>query len=284
MDKVKKGIITLINTVTLVLLITILITSFLFTNFVWNSLRGWQEALLVLIIFTLLFVIFNKLKMLSNQILTKIALLNALLIIGLSIYVFVSIQIKPAFDTYYCFAGANEYLNHHFDWNQINPGIKHYLFYRCTNLLPLTYLEVFLQGILQFLGITNLHTMYQLLCGLNFVMLWMTIYLVYRLIQRRFSQYLATGFTLLILLFWPFFVILDMFYTDWPAMLMTVGILVNYDAFLHIRRQRLKRVILIIICAVLGTLMKSNVLIVLLAIIIHYWLRTSSFKNGLFWH
>lgn len=45
--------------------------------------------------------------MLSNQILTKIALLNALLIIGLSIYVFVSIQIKPAFDTYYCFAGAN---------------------------------------------------------------------------------------------------------------------------------------------------------------------------------
>lgn len=145
----------------------------------------------------------------------------------------------------------------------------------------MTYLEVFLQGILQFLGITNLHTMYQLLCGLNFVMFWMTIYLVYRLIQRRFSQYLATGFTLLILLFWPFFVILDMFYTDWPAILMTVGILVNYDAFLHIRRQRLKRVILIIICAVLGTLMKSNVLIVLLAIIIHYWLRTSSFKKWL---
>ena len=280
-NKLRHGFMIFANFIFIWLLTIILVASFLYSNTVYNTIQQWPLFGLTLLTVVILIGIFICLKKLSPRFLKIITWINVFLIVILTIASYTTIRIKPGFDTYYCFEGAWEYLHHHCNWHLINPGITHYFFYQCNNLLPLTYIEMFLQRCLALIGIHQFNTVYLIFCALNIVMFWSTVYLLYRLIKRHFSQYIATGFTFMVFLCWPFYIILDMFYTDWPAMLANVGILYCYDKLLNtnLRKNKNINIILIIICAIIGALMKFNVLITLMAIVIHYWMTHHSWRK-----
>lgn len=282
-NKLRHGFLIFANFILVWLFTIILVASFLYSNFVYDTIQQWPLFGLTVVTVIVLIAIFWTLKKLSKHTLKIITIINVVLIVGLTIASYATIRIKPAFDTYYCFEGAREYLQYHCNWHLINPGITHYFFYQCNNLLPLTYIEVFLQHCLSLVGITNFNTTYLVLCSLNIAMFWGAIFLVYRLLKRHFDQYIATGFTFMVFLCWPFYIILDMFYTDWPAMLTSVGILYCYDNLLRtdVEHKQVINIILIVVCATIGSLLKFNVLITLMAIIIHYWMTHKSWKKFL---
>lgn len=248
----------------------------------YQSLPLIGASLLFLVGLLVIFKIFHKLP---QRVLKIITIVNSVIIVIMAIYSYFAFQIRPQFDVQNCLQTAQSLTMNHMNWLKVPVWLREYSLVEYPNNLAFTYLETGLLHLLKpFMDINNLDSTYFVLSSLNVVMLLITLTLMYFLIKKHFPYYIATGYTLLVILFVPLFVNENMFYTDNITMLVLVLLLTLYDKFLHTTKHGLQIGLFIgfIVLAVVGILIKFNTLIFIIAIIIHYclfhnWKRSLAF-------
>lgn len=273
-SKISKFLLNIFNVLFLIAITTILLI--VLTNprsdIKYKSLPLLGASLVFLIAIILIFKVFQKLP---NKVLKIIRIINSIIIVIMAIYSYFAFQIKPQFDVNNCLQTAQELTLHHMDWFKVPVWMREYSLVEYPNNLAFTYFETGLLRILKhFININNLDNTYFVLSSLNVVMLLITLILMYYIIKRHLPTYIVTGYTFLVILFVPLFVNENMFYTDNITMLFVVLLFALYDKFLHTSQLTFKVGLFIgfIICAILGTLIKSTTIIFIIAIIIHYCL------------
>lgn len=150
-------------------------------------------------------------------------------------------------------------------------------------MIPLIYVEAL---IFKLTALLHLSVTYVQFIGVatyvNTIMLLASLWLTWRLIHKYCANYIATGFTFLILINVPLYATVYYIYTDIPSLLMIMLMITCYDAFLSTSRptNKVLAMIGIILFGIIGACFKFNVMIVAMAIAIHY-LLSHHFKKAI---
>lgn len=149
-----------------------------------------------------------------------------------------------------------------------------YFYSYCPNNLPILFILTGLMKAFRILGVTDLLTP---LIGVNLIVVWLSIYVMYLLIKELYGLKYATLFSLFSLMVTPLYLYTTIIYTDTIGMMFPVLSLYLYAKIYKSECYDWKKVTLLGIVLGISALIKTHAVIVLIAIIIHYVMNNRAY-------
>lgn len=145
--------------------------------------------------------------------------------------------------------------------------ISPYFYLYCPNNLPILLIITGLMKVFRILGFTNLLNP---LIGVNLIVVWISVYVMYLLIKEQYGLKYATLFSLFSLTVTPFFLYTTIIYTDTIGMIFPILSLYLYAKIYKSKQYDWVNVTWLGILLGISALIKTHAVIVLIAILIHY--------------
>lgn len=238
-----------------------------FTGVFNSSISFYKMKPLIIIagsigLFLLLYFIDKKLKLLKDSKLKKIVICSFIIIIILQLGFVVLLFIKPSWDYSRVLVQARELALG-------NYGFPEYFYDLYPNNIGLTLLmgaifklvNIFTDRDIIYLGVAIMF---------NILMINASIYVLYKLIYKLFGLSRATMFTIFVIMITPFYSYSQIVYTDTTTMVFPIAMLLMlYNYINSEKRNKYIYLICIGIIGVIGTILKTNIVICLIAIFIY---------------
>ncbi len=244
-------------------------------NDVFYNMKNWMVVLGAIILFGLLFFIAQGLKRIKNpRYLVLISLINLFIIIGLQIFFVKYFRVNLTWDFGDIFYSALELKD---QFIQLQP----YFYFKYPNNIPI--LLLYVAG-MRFLDVFGVSRYLECFIALNMLVILLSLICLYIFVCRRTNYYQATLLSFFMLFITPLYTYTTIVYTDTLTIIFPILSLLIYDFFYHSKNHSLKYVWLVLLGVVIavGTLLKANVIITLVAIVIHYFMTKRWMKSLLF--
>ena len=249
----------------------VFINATVFPNTFVETMNPWVVLIIAIVIGLILFGAYRLLRQLSKKSLIIISCLNFLIFLALQLFFFKYFQLTPTWDVGVIYREA---LNH----KDYIGELSSYFTVRYPNNIPLLLAEIYGVRILDFLGIDNY---YKVFTFLNIVLVLCSMGGLYWFSYRRVGIIGATWGSFLMLFITPLYMYTPIFYTDTLVMPFVIFGVLLYDIFYQSTHKfRYLWVILMSILLTIGVLFKANVIILVIAIFIHY-VMTRNYKQWL---
>ena len=214
------------------------------------------------ILLFLLGLLFKGFSHLSKKNLILISIINFIIMLILQFIFSIFFQVNPSWDFGMVYNGALSQLDK-FDY------LSFYFVGYYPNNIPLLIVEMLFMRFFRLFGISDYLTG---LIVVNLLIIFVSLICTYWYIYRRYNLQTATLFSFFFLLITPFYAYVPIVYTDTFSMIFPIVALLLYDIFYHEEVRSKKLLIILSIWLTIGTLIKANVIITLIAILIHYFM------------
>lgn len=214
--------------------------------------------------------IYEKFKKLENNKLKKIIIASFLLMIVLQITFTVVFLVYPMWDY-----GVIMYTAQDFARGNQNLPDYFYIFYPNNIGIVLIFGYLF--------KLVNIFIDKELLVAIivNIIMINISIYLLYKFIGKLYGYSMSALFSIFILLVTPFYTYAQIVYTDTMTMVFPIAMfLLLYNYINSEKSNRFISIVFIGILGAIGTILKTNIIISIIAIII-YLIFTEKIKKAL---
>lgn len=249
-------------------LLFFIIFSYILYDGLFNPYPMYMELnpfILILGVGILLFLLglfFKGFSHLSKKTLILISMINFIVILILQFIFLRFFQVNPSWDFGMVYNGALSQLDK-FDY------LSFYFVGYYPNNIPLLIVEMLFMRFFRLFGISDYLTG---LIVVNLLIIFVSLICTYWYIYRRYNLQTATLFSFFFLLITPFYAYVPIVYTDTFSMIFPIVALLLYDIFYHEKVKSKKLLIILSIWLTIGTLIKANVIITLIAILIHYFM------------
>ncbi len=214
---------------------------------------------ILLVIFYLLIKGFSKL---SKRTLILISIINFSVLLVLQFIFLRFFQVNPSWDFGMVYNGALSQLD------KFNYFSFYFVGYYPNNI-PLLMVETLFMRFFKLFGVSDYLTP---LIAINMFIIFVSLICTYWYIYRRYNLQTATLFSFFFLLITPFYAYVPIVYTDTFSMVFPIVALLLYHQFYHDEIKNKKLLIILGIWLAVGTLIKANVVILLIALLIHYFM------------
>lgn len=268
-EKIKLILLSIFNVLFIAVFSYVLIDTVLHPSQVFTTINPWIVLLLSLIVFFILYGGYRILIRLSKKSLIIFSCVNFLVLIGLQVFFLRYFQVEPSWDVGAVYYSALSLK----DGFTVFPE---YFTDQYPNNIPLLLVE--LVGI-KILSLFHIENYYYIFTFVNALMMTLTMGCFYWFIKRRLGLVAATWGSFFMLFITPLYTYTTIFYTDTTVMIfMILGVLL-YDLFYHSKdRSRYTWLVLMSLVLAVGVLFKPNVIILIVAILIHF-VMTNSYKR-----
>lgn len=159
-------------------------------------------------------------------------------------------------------------------------GMDEYLYFMYPNNISLYFIFMF---IIQFLNRIGVENHLPVLIGINLTIVFLSVFLTFYLVLRRYGIHKGALFSFYMLFITPFYLYTTIVYTDTLAMIFPILAVIIYLNYLESKNSKryLWGILLGIILGI-GVLVKSNVIITLVAILIHFIMTQKGWNIILF--
>lgn len=270
-EKIKLILLSLFNVLFIGVFSYIFMDTILHSSQVFATMNWWIILLLAMMGLFVLYVTYGILSRLSKKSLIIFSCFDFLVLIGLQVFFLRYFQIEPSWDVG---GGYHSALS-------VKDGFivfPEYFTNKYPNNIPLFLVELLGMKILSLLNIKNY---YYVFTFANALMILLTMGCFYWFIKRRLGLVAATWGSFFMLFITPLYTYTTIFYTDTTVMIfMMLGVLL-YDLFYHTKnRSRYMWLVLMSLVLAIGVLLKANVIILIVAVSIHF-VMTNTYKNWL---
>lgn len=214
------------------------------------------------ILLLILYLLIKSFSKLSKKKLIFISIINFSVLFLLQFIFLRFFQVNPSWDFGMVYNGALSQLDK-FEY------LSFYFVGYYPNNIPLLIVEMLLMRFFRLFGISDYLTP---LIAVNMLIIFVSLICTYWYIYRRYNLQTATLFSFFFLLITPFYSYVPIVYTDTFSMIFPIVALLLYDLFYHAEIKNKKLLIILGIWLSVGTLIKANVIIILIAILIHYFM------------
>ena len=214
------------------------------------------------ILLLILYLLIKSFSKLSKKKLIFISIINFSVLFLLQFIFLRFFQVNPSWDFGMVYNGALSQLDK-FEY------LSFYFVGYYPNNIPLLIVEMLLMRFFRLFGISDYLTP---LIAVNMLIIFVSLICTYWYIYRRYNLQTATLFSFFFLLITPFYAYVPIVYTDTFSMIFPIVALLLYDLFYHAEIKNKKLLIILGIWLSVGTLIKANVIIILIAILIHYFM------------
>ncbi len=257
-----------------------IIFSYIFLNIIfqrsilWSS---WHKPFIILsgaLVLLFLLILLNKwLLKCSEKRLKMITGINFFLLFLIQLFCFRFFMVQPTWDF-----GA--VLNLAIEGVHSSKGMAPYLYFMYPNNIPL---YIFFMIVVKILSVIGVNDYLSVLIMINMLIVFLSAGLTYYLIFKRLHLKQATLFSFYMLLIVPFYLYTTIVYTDTLAMIFPILSAIIYMIYLDSKHsKRYLWIILLSVVLTVGILVKTNVVIMLVAILIHYLMTQKGLKVWLF--
>ena len=230
-------------------------------NATFLQMSGWEVGGLACLIAAFFYFAYRGMRKLSTRGLMVVSLVNLVLLVLLQLFFIRYFQVNPTWDVGDVYRAALEQKDSFY-------ALSDYFTIKYPNNIPL--LIVFILGMrfLDLFGVTNYYFYFTFV---NALVILVSMGGLYWLIHRHFGLVSATWASLLMLFMTPLYMYVPIVYTDTLVMIFPILGLILYDLFYHSTdRRRYVYLILLGLVLSLGVLVKTNAIILVVAILIHY--------------
>ena len=238
-------------------------------NATFLQMSGWEVGGLACLIAAFFYFAYRGMRKLSTRGLMIVSLVNLVLLVLLQLFFIRYFQVNPTWDVGDVYRAALEQKDSFY-------ALSDYFTIKYPNNIPL--LIVFILGMrfLDLFGVTNYYFYFTFV---NALVILLSMGGLYWLIHRHFGLVSATWASLLMLFMTPLYMYVPIVYTDTLVMIFPILGLILYDLFYHSTdRRRYVYLILLGLVLSIGVLVKTNAIILVVAILIHY-LMMNPMKN-----
>lgn len=233
-------------------------------NDTFLAMTWWKVGLLAVIIFSFLVIAYRWMNRLGKRGLIIFTVINFFILVLLQAFFIRYFQVNPTWDVGDVYRTALEQKN-------IFDSLPDYFTVRYPNNIPLFILFILGMRFLDLFGITDYYFYFTIFNAFAIVL---TLGCLYWFINRRLGLVSATWTSLLMLFISPLYMYVPIVYTDTLVMLFPILGLIFYDLFYHSRNGwRYLYLILLGLILAVGVLVKTNAIIIVVAIMIHYVMR-----------
>ncbi|MFQ8705728.1 MAG: hypothetical protein ACLR9T_06655 [Thomasclavelia sp.] len=231
--------------------------------------------IMMIIIFILMYVIFKKIKQLdleNKRLYQNILITITVVIIALQLYSIYAISVKPSWDFGVLHREAIALATKE---SQIT-NIAYFSTYTNNNLMLLI-----LTGVYKFLGWFNITNFTTASCIINIFVIDLSLVVNYYSVKRLFNRNMVIMFMILTMFCLPIYTYVPIFYTDTYPMIWGSLIVLLYIKMFQTNNIKEKYIeaVLIGICTLIGFELKATILILAIAIIIHYLFTNKGLKK-----
>lgn len=272
-NQVKMLLLMLFNSVFVLVFSYILFNIVINPNNYFIEMNGWIISIGSLMLLGILILIDRGIKQIrEKKYLLLISILNLSIIIGLQWFFFKYFKVTPTWDFGHVYDSALQLKD---EFTYVQP----YFYVQFPNNIPVLLLFV---GIMRFLDFIGIHDYLPCFIIINMLVVILSIVCLYVFIYRRTTLSHITTLSFLLVIITPLYTYTTIVYTDTLTMIFPILSLLMYDFFYHSEDRKFKYVWLVFlgICLAIGTLIKANVIITLIAILIHYFM-TTKWKSSL---
>lgn len=230
-------------------------------NATFLQMSGWKVGGLACLIAAFFYFAYRGMRKLSTRGLMIVSLVNLVLLVLLQLFFIRYFQVNPTWDVGDVYRAALEQKDSFY-------ALSDYFTIKYPNNIPL--LIVFILGMrfLDLFGVTNYYFYFTFV---NALVILLSMGGLYWLIHRHFGLVSATWASLLMLFMTPLYMYVPIVYTDTLVMIFPILGLILYDLFYHSTdRRRYVYLILLGLVLSIGVLVKTNAIILVVAILIHY--------------
>lgn len=233
-------------------------------NDTFLAMTWWKVGLLAIIIFSFLVIAYRWMNRLEKRGLIIFTVINFFILVLLQAFFIRYFQVNPAWDVGAVYRAALEQKDSF-------TFLVEYFTLEYPNNIPLFILFILGMRFLDLFGITDYYFYFTIFNAFAIVL---TLGCLYWFIHRRLGLVSATWTSLLMLFISPLYMYVPIVYTDTLVMLFPILGLIFYDLFYHSRNGwRYLYLILLGLILAVGVLVKTNAIIIVVAIMIHYMMR-----------
>lgn len=230
-------------------------------NATFLQMSGWKVGGLACLIAAFFYFAYRGMKKLSTRGLMLISLVNLALLMMLQLFFIRYFQVNPTWDVGIVYQAALEQ-------KDTFQYLSDYFTIMYPNNIPLLIVFIIGMRFLDLFGVTNYYFYFTFV---NAFVILLSMGGLYWLIHRHFGLVSATWASLLMLFMTPLYMYVPIVYTDTLVMIFPILGLILYDLFYHSTgRRRYLYVILLGLVLSIGVLVKTNAIILVVAILIHY--------------
>ena len=256
-----------------------IIFSYILLNVIFKTsiLWGWHKPFIILIgalVLLVLFILHNRwLLKCSEKRLKIITTINFFLLFLIQLFCFRFFMVQPSWD-------FGTVLNLAVESVHSSKGMAPYLYFMYPNNIPL---YIFFMIVIKALSVIGINNYLPILIMINMAVVFLSVGLTYYLILKRSDLKQATLFSFYMLFIVPFYLYTTIVYTDTLAMIFPILSVIIYMIYLDSKHsKRYLWIILLSVILTVGILVKTNVVIMLVAILIHYIMTQKGLKVWLF--
>lgn len=224
------------------------------------------------LIFIGLFLMINHwlLKM-SQKTLVRLTFLNFIILFLLQVFFFRYFRVIPSWDFGAILNFASSTVESTGDF-----VLDRYFYFKYPNNIPIYLIYV---GMIEFLNSINVTDCLSIFIMLNIILVSLSCVLTYYFIYLRYGLQQATLFSFLMIFITPFYTYTTIVYTDTLVMIFPILSILIY--FLFDQSKGFKRYVWLLLLGVIlaiGTIIKTNVIITLVAVLIHYFMTNKGWN------
>lgn len=260
-ERIKLTLLSLFN------IVFLLTFTYVFMDTLVNPSRSFYEmnAIVIVILSMTLFAFLYGAYYLMNRLSAKKLIIwsgvNFTLLFILQIIFLVNFQVQPTWDigsVYDAALNQKDYFSY----------LSGYFTIKYPNNIPLFFLDLIGMRFLSLLGIENYYFYFSIF---NAFMVSVSMGCFYLFLKRRLGLVAATWGSLLMLFITPLYTYTTIVYTDTLVMIFPILSVLLYDIFYHSKRKS-RYIILVLMSMTLtvGIIIKTNAIILMVAIIIHF--------------
>lgn len=231
--------------------------------------------IMLILVFLIMYIIYKKIKKLdleNKRLYYTILIAIVLVIISLQIYSVYAISVKPSWDFGVVHREAIKLATTE---SQITNA-SYFSTYTNNNLMLLMLTSVY--KFLSFFNITNYTTAS---CIINIIVIDLSLMVNYFSVKRLFNRNMVIMFMVLTMFCLPIYTYVPIFYTDtypmiWGSLIVLLYIKINQSTK---PKEKYFNSVLIGICALIGFQLKATILILVVAIILHYIFTNKELKK-----
>ena len=228
------------------------------------------------LIFIGLFLMINYwLSKVSQKTLVRLTFVNFVILFLLQLFFFCYFRVIPSWDFGAILNFALSTVESTGDF-----VLDRYFYFKYPNNIPIYLIYV---GMIKFLNSINVTDYLSIFIMLNIILVSFSVFLTYYFIYLRYGLQQATLFSFLMLFITPFYTYTTIVYTDTLVMVFPILSILLY--FLFNQSKGFKRyawLLLLGVILAIGTMIKTNVIITLVAILIHYFMTNKGWNVVIF--
>lgn len=230
-------------------------------NATFLQMSGWKVGGLACLIAAFFYFAYRGMKTLSTRGLMIVSLVNLVLLVLLQLFFIRYFQVNPTWDVGDVYWTVLEQKDSFY-------ALPDYFTIKYPNNIPLLIIFILGMRFLDLFGVTNYYFYFTFV---NAFVILLSMGGLYWLIHRHFGLVSATWASLLMLFMTPLYMYVPIVYTDTLVMIFPILGLILYDLFYHSTdRRRYVYLILLGLVLSIGVLVKTNAIILVVAILIHF--------------